>query len=86
MRVEISTCVTVTYSSVAEDEFVGRADCGDVISSKNTWMVVQQSKNLAVIPCGFMQELNSNLHALTSIKSSIDGSMENGLWGTYIYL
>ncbi len=32
-------------------------------------MVVQQ-QNLAVIPCGFRQELNSNLHALTSIKSS----------------
>lgn len=30
---EISSCVTVTYSSVAE-EFVGRADCGDVISFK----------------------------------------------------
>lgn len=32
---EISTCVTVTYSSVAEEEFVGRADCGDVIKYLN---------------------------------------------------
>lgn len=31
---EISTCVTVTYSSVAEEEFVGRTDCSDVIRSK----------------------------------------------------
>lgn len=28
------TCVAVTYSSETGEEFVGRADCGDVIRSK----------------------------------------------------